>query len=293
MDESDREHRRRSVFINYNKGDRDPATKLSVINKHASVISHRKRHIKMLQRPEAAKQTFLPRTRTAAGSQYNKRKHSGNSRFLTSDEGLDEPHLLVGGLHSEYSRDGQLRQVNRTSKTPSNWNIGHPPGDAFGLLPIKADGHVPTAYESFTQVYIPLVTKSAGPEHNARAISSGFQICVQVALQDAMLFEQFMAYSLAMQSLKKDVTTRLTGPVLYHSNRSIARLRRRLQSESYGDSTDNVVLMTIVVLTRTFHTCGEHEAASIHVQALKRIITLRGGYSNLGWDGVVAMKAKQ
>jgi hypothetical protein len=293
MDEADREHRRRSVFINYNKDDRDPTTKLSIINKHASAISHRKKHINTLQRPEATKQTFLPRTRTAAGSQHNNRKHSGNSRFLTSDEGFDEHHLLVGGLHSEHSRVGQLRKVNRTSKTPSNWNIGHPPGDAFGLLPIKADGYVPTAYEFFTQVYIPLVTKSAGPEHNVRAIISGFQICIQVALQDAMLFEQFMAYSLAMRSLKKDVTTRLIGPVLYHSNRSIARLRKRLQSESYGDSTDNVVLTTIIVLTRTFLTCGEHEAVSIHVQALKRIITLRGGYSNLGWDGAVAMKAKQ
>jgi hypothetical protein len=75
-----------------------------------------------------------------------------------------------------------------------------------------------------------------------------------------MFFEQFMAYSLAMQKLRTEISTRMTGGVLYHLNQSLVRLRDRLQTD-----TSDALVMTIIVLAETFLTCGEYKAAGIHI----------------------------
>ena len=80
----------------------------------------------------------------------------------------------------------------------------------------------------------------------------------------------------------------MTGAVLYHLNRSLVRLRDRLQTD-----TSDALVMTIIVLAKTFLTCGEYKAAGIHIKALKRVVVLRGGYDKLGWDGFVGLKAQQ
>jgi hypothetical protein len=55
----------------------------------------------------------------------------------------------------------------------------------------------------------------------------------------------------------------------------------------------DVVIMTIVVLAKLYSTCEQYETAGVHVNTLRRIVALRGGYSSLGWNGYVGLKARQ
>jgi hypothetical protein len=112
-------------------------------------------------------------------------------------------------------------------KETPNEEVKPPPSDAFGLLPIKNTGHVSIAFEFFAQGNASLMTSSA---HDPQRVSSvpGFQTCVQVLLRDVMLFEQMMAFSLAMQSMHKPVASRMTVLILQYSSKSVAQLRERL-----------------------------------------------------------------
>jgi hypothetical protein len=118
-------------------------------------------------------------------------------------------------------------QAYGTIKKPRTRRLSLLQGDAFGLLPIKNTGHVSIAFEFFAQGNASLMTSSA---HDPQRVSSvpGFQTCVQVLLRDVMLFEQMMAFSLAMQSMHKPVASRMTVLILQYSSKSVAQLRERL-----------------------------------------------------------------
>jgi hypothetical protein len=201
------------------------------------------------------------------------------------------PPLVPLMTSNEFISGHDAHEESRASRgwldLQTSTHTGSPPTDFFGLLPVKGDGDVPMAFEFFAHVYAPLKTKSSTQQQME---ASGFQMCVQVLLQDPMSFEQYMAYSLTMQSLHRDISTRITTPVLYHLNRSVTRLRERMNSEN---NNCEVVIMTIVVLGKLCLTCGQYETAGVHVNALRRIVALRGGYSSLDWNGYVGLKARQ
>ena len=152
----------------------------------------------------------------------------------------------------------------------------------FNPLPIESKGQVPNAFEFFRNVYAPIYAQSPG-----------FRTCCQVMLQDAMLFEQMMGYVLVMQHMNKSPECRMSTPSLYHSNRSVMRLRQRLQSVDTDERTSDAVVMTILFLIAFYVTCGDFEPWSLHMKALRRITAVRGGLDKLGWEGFLATKVAQ
>jgi len=166
-------------------------------------------------------------------------------------------------------------------RVPGIQNEG-PKAGPFNPLPIESKGQVPNAFEFFKDVYAPIYAKS-----------SGFRTCCQAVLQDAMLFEQMMAYVLVMQHMDKSPELRMSTPSLYHSNRSVMRLRQRLQSVDTDEQTSDAVVMTILLLIAFYVTCGDFEPWSLHMKALRRVTVVRGGLDKLGWDGFLATKVAQ
>ena len=151
------------------------------------------------------------------------------------------------------------------------------------------------AYEFFSHVFAPRITRSSTccQPNSKWGLISGFQTFVQVLLQDAMLFEQIMALALVMRSFDDIVTRRDPTPSLYHSKRSLKQLRQRLQSDVETDSTSDAVVMTIISLaTMTFLIRGSYDTVSVYLEALQRIVAVRGGYEKLGWNGTLALKVK-
>jgi hypothetical protein len=113
------------------------------------------------------------------------------------------------------------------------------------------------------------------------------------AVQDEMLFEQMMAYSLLMQNMDKAPKQRMTASILYHSNRSLMRLRQRLQSSSSDAYLSDAVIMTIVLLIALHHTCADFEPLSFHLQALHQLINLSVGKHKLERNGFVEHEVNQ
>lgn len=107
-----------------------------------------------------------------------------------------------------------------------------------------------------------------------------------------MVFEQTIAYSPAVRSVLMNLPTRMTPPVVHYSTRALARLRDRLKSPHKDDHDIGAIIMTIHLLA-THLVCGEYDIAVAHAKGLRVIVTMQGGYSKLGWNGHLEMKAKQ
>jgi hypothetical protein len=171
----------------------------------------------------------------------------------------------------------------------TSWLLhGDPRPLPFSSIPIENTGSITIAYEFFKHVWIPVKQKS-----QSSSASNAFRARCQVVLQDGMLFEQMMAYSLLMQNMDKAPKQRMTASILYHSNRSLARLRQRLQSSSLDAHLSDAVIMTIVLLIALHHTCADFEPLSIHLQALHQLIDLSVGQHKLEWNGFIEREVKQ
>lgn len=276
------------TFINYSHNERDRNSELILINTHCSKGSLPQRHT---DHPEKRATIFIRPPRNpwvhAASTSYDTTSDEC-SLLVTLDRDSNEL-VEEGGKLETRPRPPELCKRRSRSKYAApqrSIQAESPPMDSFGPLPIESKGVAPNAFEFFAHVYAPLFINSS-----SQPVIAGFQTCVQVLLQDAMLFEQMMAYCLAMQSMDQDVFTRMTAPILRYSNRSVMRLRERLESDQ--DNNNEVVIMTIITLAATYLTCGEYETVGIHVKALRRIIALQGGHRKLGWGGFLELKAKQ
>jgi hypothetical protein len=97
-----------------------------------------------------------------------------------------------------------------------------------------------------------------------------------------MFLGQVIAFSMVLLSMHCDAKKRISSSVLYHSNKSLVELRRRLSSKDKSVSTSEVVILTIVALLGLHGWADDWEAVGVHVVAFRRIIALKGGMDNLG-----------
>jgi hypothetical protein len=153
---------------------------------------------------------------------------------------------------------------------------------------MQSTRHNPAAFDFFKYEYLPVALKSQRP-----GMSAGFRTCCQVILQDEMVFEQMMAYSMVVRSMNLPPKERLTASTLHYSNKSVARLRQRLQNSDPEDGLSDAVIMTIVLLIAIHRTCVDYEPLVIHLQALRRIVGIRGGRHKLGWGGFLETQVEQ
>lgn len=282
-----RKHRRGLVFINYSKDDRDPITKLSLINTNSAIISHRQRRVALANiRASESRRIAL----AYPASELELRRPRPAPLLLTSD-GYSEEHAPY--YEERHMQPVEPPQHGKGGRRPMLYTVQYesPPSDVFGQLPIENKGYVRMAFEFYAHAYAAPLTSNR--QSNTGNSESGFRTCVQVMMQDAMLFEQTMAYSLAMQSAVLNFEHRMTPAILRISTRSAARLRARLQAEMEGGGDGGNIIMTIVFLAATFMACGEFSTVGVHAKALRNVVALLGGYGKLGWNGFLEMKARQ
>lgn len=266
---------------------------MSLINKHCSNIAVRQRHNTRTTNASAFPRKH--RQKQAVGIERRPPRSHGRLLLDTTD---GEPHSQEE--HLETHRQRHVKDSERGHGTiwphwRPNTGVQSPQTNAFNMLPIEAKGHIPMAYEFFFQKFAPRISRSSTccQPNSTWGLISGFQAFIQVLLQDAMLFEQIMALALLMRSFDDIDTTRDTSPSLYHSKGPLKQLRQRLESGIDSDSTSDAVVMTIVGLaTMTFLIRGSLDTVNIYLQALQRIVAVRGGYDKLGWNGTLALKVR-
>ncbi|KAK5203822.1 hypothetical protein LTS13_008568 [Exophiala xenobiotica] len=205
------------------------------------------------------------------------------SRGCTSAESTD----CTAASNSKPQIPSEAQDDSSEGTTPASsatvWLLhGDPRPLPFSSIPIKTTGSVTIAYEFFKHVWIPVKQQSL-----TSSASTVFRARCQVMLRDEMLFEQVMAYSLLMQNMDKAPRQRMTPSILNHSNRSLMRLRQRLQSPSLDVCLSDAVIQTIVLLIALHHTCADFEPVSFHLQALHQLINLSVGKRKLEWNEFV------
>lgn len=281
------------TFINYSNDNHDQTRRnLNLINRHCSKVAHQPKRISLRKTRAIVLGGLLSAHVTP---QSKPRFVPGRSLLVTSDQEFD--HEDAEGTESSHIEQLQGRDGRFAPDIQALTYKIYPSTDYFSRVPIVRRGHVQIAFEYFIHEYAPrvkktlprqLAVKSSDPGSNPSPIS-GFDTFVQVLSQDAMLFEQMVAYLLLIKSVCKHASNRMTPEMLHHSNRSLGRLRERLQ----GGETGEAVIMTIVTLAAIHLTCGEYAAMDAHVRALRNLVALAGGYANIGWDGLLELRIKQ
>lgn len=162
--------------------------------------------------------------------------------------------------------------------------------DHFNALPIASKGDVPVTFDFLAQhwAHIDMADMRKGSDGRPILYSTYFA----ALLNDPMLFEVMMAFCMLIQSLHRGELPKLCPEALYHASNGVAILRERLLS-SEEQSTSDMVLCTVVVLGAIAVTTYDFKSLESHVAGMLRIIALRGGHGNLGWDGYVATRCRQ
>jgi hypothetical protein len=291
----DRKRLPKSVSINLNENDRDPKSKLSLINRHCGAIPHRRR----VSRLKSAASIFKDRPwAQAATADATRLKPQDIILPPISDEELEQPGANSGAHCTKYfTYSGRAGPTKMPCIRPSTVAIPTP-SRTLNVLPIQATGDIPIAFEFFVHVWAPLIVRiPLRPQIDTQSLKPGFQTYVQVMLNDPMLFEVLMAESLVMRAMTGGVTTRArtTAASMYHSTRALRQLGQRLDSNVPKENTSDAVIMTLISLTlMAFHRSEEYDVnVGLYLHALQSIVALRGGYEVLGWNGFLALKAKQ
>jgi hypothetical protein len=162
--------------------------------------------------------------------------------------------------------------------------------DPFNALPIQSKGEVPVTLDFLAQhwAHIDMADMRRGSDGRPILYSTYFA----TLLNDPMLFEVMIAFCMLMQSLHRGELPKLSPEALYHASNSVAILRDRLLSNG-EEATSDMVLCAIVVLGAIAVITYDFKSLESHVTGMQRIIVLRGGHKNLGWDGYVATRCRQ
>ncbi|KAF2471677.1 uncharacterized protein BDR25DRAFT_342371 [Lindgomyces ingoldianus] len=78
-----------------------------------------------------------------------------------------------------------------------------------------------------------------------------------------------------------------SAPTLYHHGETVRILNERLRSPQNAISDSSVAMVGF--LAASGNITGDTQSDMAHTQALQDMIRMRGGLSNLGWQGVLAM----
>ena len=162
--------------------------------------------------------------------------------------------------------------------------------DPFNALPIPGEGDVPVTFDFLAQHWAIIDMADMRRGSDGRPILYGTYFAT--LLNDPMLFEVMMAFCMLIQSLHRGESPKLSPEALHHVSNCVAILRERLMANG-EESTNDTVLCTIVVLGAIAVTICDFNSLKSHVTGMQRIIALRGGHENLGWDGYVATRCHQ
>jgi hypothetical protein len=143
------------------------------------------------------------------------------------------------------------------------------------------------AFQFFEQVYAPVAIHPPRNGDNTWSRPVLLYTYFQTLLHDAMFLGQVIAFSMVLLSMHCDAKKRISSTVLYHSNKSLVELRRRLSSKDKSVSTSEAVILTVITLLGLHGWADDWEAVGVHIVGLRRIIALKGGIENLGWGGYV------
>jgi hypothetical protein len=150
---------------------------------------------------------------------------------------------LQGARRASAKVNIESEPVLENHPPPLNRQIGGLRDDPFKMFPIESTGSVASAFDWFANFYAPFALRTPGNDTVARKKLSVTYF--QTVLQDAMLFEQVISYSIALQLIQKDEHASMSTAIVHHSTNAIVRLRQKLLSI---EGSSDAVILTVILL---------------------------------------------
>lgn len=108
---------------------------------------------------------------------------------------------------------------------------------------------------------------------------------IPYALQDPAPFLATLSFAAVHLEVSSKNLTR--ARILSYKMETIKVVNMKLQSSE--DALSNSTIGAVAMLTALESISGSHEDLRIHMDALQRMISMRGGLQRLGWEGVLHM----
>ncbi|EXJ56027.1 hypothetical protein A1O7_08958 [Cladophialophora yegresii CBS 114405] len=163
--------------------------------------------------------------------------------------------------------------------------IGALRDDPFWTLPVANTHSAMTAFDFHFQVMCPLALGLGN--YNQRQ----HQIMRLNVLETAMYCSSMIAFGLVMQSLHMHSAARLSREAVHHVNNAVGGLRAAVGNPDPRVGTSDIVLATIFPMAVVYRMLNDYDAFNAHVEGVRRIVALRGGLDNLGWEGFLKISA--
>ncbi|KIW64569.1 hypothetical protein PV04_09494 [Phialophora macrospora] len=264
------------TFINRSTRNFNPTSELAAINAHHAYTRHQKRY--------------------AAIKNAARRQNAQILSYVVVDEGEeDEDEGNEDNVDDCANRKHGARSSSRTN-THAHANtvdgllfpprqIGALRDDPFWTLPVANTHGAMTAFDYHFQVMCPLALGLGNYTERQH------QIMRVHVLETAMYCSSMIAFDLVMQSLHMDVTARLSRQAVHHVNNAMAGLRAAVGDPDPRVGTSDIVLATIFPVAVVYRMLNDYTAYNAHVEGVRRIVALRGGLDNLGWEGFLKISA--
>lgn len=188
------------------------------------------------------------------------------------------------------SQRTSIQLLSRKARELCYDQIGGLRTDPFNALPIPGKGAVPMTWDFLVQHWADIDMADVPKGSDGRPVHDDRYFAA--LLNDPMLFEVMMAFCMLIQSMHHGELPKLSPEACHHVSNCVAILRSRLTSNG-DESTSDIVISTVIVLGAIALTTQDLKSFNFHVKGMQKIIALRGGHKNLGWNGQVAARCRQ
>ncbi|KAL2041304.1 hypothetical protein N7G274_005686 [Stereocaulon virgatum] len=209
-----------------------------------------------------------------------------SSRAMTN--GTDVPafashHPNGSDSHKEDSRGGNTRNQEDALSHPRT-TLGIGMTEPVNAYPISSE----SKHHSFVLNYfvsMMVYESPVGVDAGIKGLDPLVKTWIPYALQDPALFLATLSFAAVHLEVSSKNLTR--ARILSYKMETIKVVNMNLQSseDALSDSTIGAVAM----LTALERISGSQEDLRIHMTALQRMVSMRGGLQRLGWEGVLHM----
>ncbi|KAK5061233.1 hypothetical protein LTR84_007775 [Exophiala bonariae] len=152
--------------------------------------------------------------------------------------------------------------------------------DPFNSYPIEFRESIPAAIDYFLHYYVPfhkIRPDIFTPDGGMRIVRSYFRY----SLQHPLMFETIVTLSRARLALNNFPQGQVDHLTMYHYGQCLGKLRK-LVDDGESDLED-ATLFAILALICVEYIRNDLVAFQVHLHALRRIVSSRGGVDALGW----------
>ena len=162
-------------------------------------------------------------------------------------------------------------------------------GDPFDTYPIRnvfsVDGAVDYWVRTYAPLHSPLIEDYGRYPYSIAPRNPFMSVVFSMAMVDAALFQTLVSFAQATSASAERTKPGASKALLIHRNEALARLRGRMSEERH--LVDDVSILATTLLAAADLNLGNIDLCHLHLDAIRRMVEIRGGLRALGGAGFV------